>query len=736
MALLARLAPLFFLFVLVAAQQQVQLLNYDALPGCAKGCTNLKTAQDGCIPPQAGVSNQQTYVSCFCQSAFLVNLKTTAQGLCDAQCPSTSDQNAIKDWYNKFCQSGGTVGAAGGGAGGGGGGGGGGTKTQPSKTANSPSPSPSTAKNNNNEQGVVSDKTSYQGSWISAHWRWIVMIVVIFTGLTLLTLLGLCLKRRARARHDARQANVAAPEAAFAAPLPPVAPPMAHQHHKYTPDDSGTLTSTIDFGSTSSIAAAAGPNSSVGNIAQNFLGRNRSRSNHLGRFPNTSQNNVVQPVPSPINVWGPHQHQAATRGYEYPTYQNGIGRAPSRSDPRLNGYGSTDASPVSPSPVAGSPNASFPHIAAGAAGAAFPPSSHGHGHTHGPGPSPLGAGAGSGTPRKSSSRGELANKAVPPVPLIASAANAPAPSTTPPPASRSPRSGSGRDRTPPSARARSAGSASSRPEVPRLNTAVGANASGGNKALPPTPPPVQQRQPTTPTRQTQPTAYHQPQTPPHVTAGAAATTTTTPPPIPRTPPANGSRRRGAEDDRHHTRTLSQEYGAAATYHNAGFATGGSVYRRNNNNNNAKNQTQDVGAGAEDAGFLRGRTTTARGGALIAADEIKRSKDDGMLGVGGDSTGWSAVNDAVAGAANKVARSFDDLHTPYTQPNIPIRSTSSGLARSGTDNLGSHRRVMSPLSADNAREKLRRKLSRQGSGFFDEAGGVEGRGEREGFEGRL
>ncbi|KAK8159053.1 hypothetical protein BKA80DRAFT_278658 [Phyllosticta citrichinensis] len=497
-------------------------------------------------------------------------------------------------------------------------------------------------------------------------------------------------------------------------------------HAKHTADDSGTLTSTIDFGSTSSITAA-GPNSSVGNIAQNFL----------GRFPNTSQNNVVQPVPNPLNVWGPHQHQAATRGYEYPTYQNGSGRAPSRSDPRLNGYGasaSTDASPVSPSPGTASPNASFPHIAAGAAGAAFPSSSsygHGHGHGHGPGPSPLGAGA--GTPRKSSSRGELANKAaaVPPQPLIAAAGNASSPSTPPSASSKQ-----ARDRTPPSAGsgARSTGSASSRPEVPRLNTAVG-NASKA-KALPPAPP---QQQPTTPPRQTTPKTP-QSQTPPAATAGATAT-----PPspsskpaaavVPRPPPANGSRSvrererlaaydlergEGGAGERRHYRTRSQEYGAAASYHNAGFATGGSVCRRNNNHK--KENGEDGGVDV-----VRGRSV-GRGGALVAGHEAERFATQEKTGGGG---GWADVTDAVAGAANMVARSFDDLHA---------RSNAMGASGVGArginrEGFGSHRRVTSPLSADNAREKLRRKLSRQGSGFFDQDG-IEGRGEREGFEGRL
>lgn len=118
------------------------------------------------------------------------------------------------------------------------------------------------------------------------------MLIVIFLAMVFFSILGVCLKRRHRAKHDAMRANFAAPEAKISAVPPP--PSMAHLKNH---NDSGTLASTADL---SSITAAT---------------RSRSRTNTLTRFPNGSMSNVAQP-PAPV-VWGPHQHMAATRGYEY-----------------------------------------------------------------------------------------------------------------------------------------------------------------------------------------------------------------------------------------------------------------------------------------------------------------------------------------------------------------------------------------------------------------------------------
>lgn len=134
---------------------------------------------------------------------------------------------------------------------------------------------------------------------ISAHWKWVVMLAVIFLAMIFFSLLGLWLRKRHRAKHDATRANLAAPGASIGALPPP--PPMTHLKN----NDSGTLASTIDLSTTT-----AGTPS-------------RSRSHTLTRFPNGSMSNVAPPPPPPHVVWGPHQHQAATRGYEYHPHMGG-----------------------------------------------------------------------------------------------------------------------------------------------------------------------------------------------------------------------------------------------------------------------------------------------------------------------------------------------------------------------------------------------------------------------------
>lgn len=261
------------------------VINYDALPACAQNCVPLKTAQDGCVPPAAQVTNQETYVSCFCQSAFLTQFYQGSAAICSSACTSPADQTSIQQWYVNYCRTGqgGVVSSA----------------TSNAPTASTATPSVGSSMTNtviNDPDGDGDPSNNYTGSWISAHWKWVVMLAVIFLAMTFFSLLGLYLKKRHRAKRDALRANFAAPDAAIG-PLPPP-PPMVHMKNG---NDSGTLASTIDLSAT---AAGATPSKS------------RSRSNTLTRFPNGSMSNLA-PVPPSHVVWGPHQHQAATRGYEY-----------------------------------------------------------------------------------------------------------------------------------------------------------------------------------------------------------------------------------------------------------------------------------------------------------------------------------------------------------------------------------------------------------------------------------
>ncbi|GME55153.1 integral membrane protein [Neofusicoccum parvum] len=294
---LLRLVTVALVALLAPRALAQQVVNYDALPACAKTCETLSTAQDGCVPPRAQVTTQETYNSCFCQSAFLTGWKSSSQGVCDPSCTSSQDQTAVQQWFINFCEKG--VGGV--------------TSTAASSpgTSSTATSSATDSTSTTSSNTVIQDpdgdgdaSNNYSGSWISSHWKWVIMLAVIFLAMIFFSVLGLWLKRRHRAKHDALRANLAAPEAGIGAVPPP--PPMAHMKNH---NDSGTLASTVDLSSTT----AAGTPS-----------RSRSRTNTLTRFPNGSMSNVAPP-PVPV-VWGPHQHQAATRGYEYhPSMSNSPG---------------------------------------------------------------------------------------------------------------------------------------------------------------------------------------------------------------------------------------------------------------------------------------------------------------------------------------------------------------------------------------------------------------------------
>lgn len=95
--------------------QDVRLIpsaGTDTFPACAVSCQVLTQAQDACVPPSAPVSNQQTYVSCFCQSTLLSNLKNNAAGVCGTSCSNQAELVQLQKWYADYCASGGKTGAA------------------------------------------------------------------------------------------------------------------------------------------------------------------------------------------------------------------------------------------------------------------------------------------------------------------------------------------------------------------------------------------------------------------------------------------------------------------------------------------------------------------------------------------------------------------------------------------------------------------------------------------------
>ncbi|KAL1637688.1 hypothetical protein SLS58_009219 [Diplodia intermedia] len=327
---LLRVLVVSFIALLPSLAHAQTLIDFSQLPACASTCTNFVNAQTGCVPPAAAVTTQQTYVSCFCQSALLTNLRAGSGADCASVCPNAADQTSIQQWYAAFCASGGQAVTSSA------------TSSTTSATGATSSAADSTSTSNSN--AVINDydgdgdpSNNYEGSWISAHWKWVIMLAVIFLAMIAFSILGVWLKRRHRARRDAQRSNLghggeAGPGGPSMTGAIPPPPPMAHLKNA---NDSGTLASTLDLSNTAGAGAgAAGSAEAV--VAP---GRPRSRTNTLTRFPNGSMSNVGGggPPPQPV-VWGPHQHQAATRGYEY--HNNA-----------MNGGGGSPGPSVPPSPV-------------------------------------------------------------------------------------------------------------------------------------------------------------------------------------------------------------------------------------------------------------------------------------------------------------------------------------------------------------------------------------------------
>lgn len=75
--------------------------TFKGLPECAKTCNNLHNAAIYCLPPTAPVSNEATYVGCFCRSQWLHGRKDNT-GICSQEC-NVEDEKAIQDTYNDLC---------------------------------------------------------------------------------------------------------------------------------------------------------------------------------------------------------------------------------------------------------------------------------------------------------------------------------------------------------------------------------------------------------------------------------------------------------------------------------------------------------------------------------------------------------------------------------------------------------------------------------------------------------
>lgn len=180
-----------------AAQQGVLSNGNSNLPSCAQNCPLLIQAAQAC-----SATNTQTQANwiCFCQSAYLTTLRSSAAGICDSTCTNTADNNQISTWYNSNCGSdnGASEHAAGDAA----------ATVLPTSTAASGAQATSagtgsatTAGSSASHSSAPVDKSFHEqcvGDWWACHYRWVIMLIVLAIVLPLLGAGAHWLK----ARHD------------------------------------------------------------------------------------------------------------------------------------------------------------------------------------------------------------------------------------------------------------------------------------------------------------------------------------------------------------------------------------------------------------------------------------------------------------------------------------------------------------------------------------------------------
>ncbi|KAI4110831.1 MAG: hypothetical protein LQ339_001107 [Xanthoria mediterranea] len=182
------------------SQATGQAIIPSNLPACAQTCANLIQAQTACIAPPNPPPGATYGLPCFCGYAPLANLKLDAPANLCATC-SSSDNAAIQSWFKGACNNGGQT-----------------TSAPNSQTtpATTPSSSRGATPNPTNQATNVSNRPGQtpndaQKGWISTHWRWVVMLIILVLGLGGIAVGGVYLKRYIHRRRDAQEIAAAGP---------------------------------------------------------------------------------------------------------------------------------------------------------------------------------------------------------------------------------------------------------------------------------------------------------------------------------------------------------------------------------------------------------------------------------------------------------------------------------------------------------------------------------------------
>lgn len=144
---------------------------FTALPSCASQCGPLFDANGACAP--TGVTSAPSAIaSCFCSNPKVTGFSAGTAGVCDNACTvNANDIGSIRNWFTSFCANPATI------------------------TSLAQTGATSTA---------IVGQNANRGDWLSTHWQWVVMIVILVVGIAGIWI-GACVWRRRYIRKKDRQ---------------------------------------------------------------------------------------------------------------------------------------------------------------------------------------------------------------------------------------------------------------------------------------------------------------------------------------------------------------------------------------------------------------------------------------------------------------------------------------------------------------------------------------------------
>jgi len=181
--------------------------DFGILPPCAADCGPLYGANNRCVPPAVPESDTATYTDCFCADPEVSSLATSLT-VCSDVCPEGQSMGLIQDWFRTTCNiadssdpNGSPEDDTTGGD----------TSTgDDTTTGDDTSNSDGTGTTGNDRGGTqggngganarptttgTADYSNTGGDWLSNHWQWIVMLVVLTVAIVGIWV-GACIWRR------------------------------------------------------------------------------------------------------------------------------------------------------------------------------------------------------------------------------------------------------------------------------------------------------------------------------------------------------------------------------------------------------------------------------------------------------------------------------------------------------------------------------------------------------------